>query len=342
MTAPRVKYQISANRTCYLSNQPPFHLLLHVELVDSLEQFAFLEDGFADDTHDQYQPINSNLVLQCFDEETGEQVHVLRQGSSRLFSTINYGYVEFSSSDTRGPEELPFITSALRPDRNYRLSLNPVVPITHWPTSAFAALQSFQETAGSAALPCPSSTSISWQAAAGNRPIIFRTLSSQPRAPNISVTLSAPPMYSLSTPFAFTLIFTTDAVHPITVHADRAWVIGTYGDIEILHATTRAPLFPRLDVCRDDEDHSRQAFIRVDGSYAEHREIDLKQPLWHENQLEIGEEYILKHSGATWWWSEEAIEEVVAYLKSPSNLGLAYTEPIKFAGAEEVSFRVVE
>jgi hypothetical protein len=90
--------------------------------VDSLEQFTFLEDGFVEDTQ-EYQPINSNRVLQCFDEKTGEQVHVLRQGS-RL-SNIDQGYVELSSSDTRGPEELPFITSALPPGQKLQTFAQP-------------------------------------------------------------------------------------------------------------------------------------------------------------------------------------------------------------------------
>jgi hypothetical protein len=99
---------------------------------------------------------------------------------------------------------------------------------------------------------------------------------------------------------------------------------------------------PRLDVCRDDEDYSRKAFMHIDGSYTEHREIDLEWPLGHGTQLDVGGEYILRHSGATWWWSEEAIDGVVAGLASPSSLDLAHAERIKFADAGEFSFRVVE
>jgi len=338
---PRVEVELKATRTCYLSNEPPFYLVLHSRLCSSREQVTFLEDGFAGTRG--YQPLNSNQVIQCFDDETGEQVHVVHQGIRPVF--IDRGYIQFTTSTVRESYELPFVTSSLRPGRKYRLCFKPTT-ISHWPTCATDALDSLAGAASGSVsvsdIPSPPTPTIPWEAADGDDTIIFDTLSSQPSPPNVTVSLSAPSTYSLSKPYIFTLTFSTDAAHSITVHADRAWVKHTVGDIEVLDATSRAKLAPDLDVCRDDDDYSREAFMRIDGTFVEHRELDFKDSFWQEFEPKVGEEYILSHLGGTWWWSEDSVDEIMAYLEDKSSVGLAMTKRIKFAGAGEVKFRVVE
>jgi hypothetical protein len=125
-TASQALVTIKATRTCYLSNDPPFYLILDWELRNSEEQSFFLEDGFAGAT--EYQPINSNHVIQCFDDETGDQVHVVDQGTRAVF--FERGAIHFTSSNTREPGELPFLTSSLRAGREYRLRFAPTTCIS--------------------------------------------------------------------------------------------------------------------------------------------------------------------------------------------------------------------
>lgn len=115
-----------------------------------------------------------------------------------------------------------------------------------------------------------------------------------------------------------------------------------YSDVKILDATTRVQLAPDVIVCHDEDEHQREEFLRLEGTYTEHRELDLRGPLWENVQLEVGKEYILSHLGGTWWWTEDSIDEVMTYLESKSSIGLALTESIQFASAGKVRFKVVE
>jgi hypothetical protein len=341
-TTPRVEVELKATGTCYLSNEPPFYLVLHSGLCNSEERMIFLQDGFAG--AGGYQPINSNQIIQCFDKETGEQVQVLHQGTQPVF--LDRSYIQFTTSKTRQSYELPFITSALRPGRKYRLRFKPTTSISHWPASAENALNSLARAPSGSVSALdnltPSRQTIPWEAADGNDTIVFETRSSRPSTPKVTVSLSAPSTYSLSKPFAFTLTFSTDAAYPITVLAHRARVKSEYSDVKILDATSRVQLAPDLIVCRDEDEHQREEFLRLEGTYTEHRELDFGGPIWEELELEVGKEYILSHLGGKWWWTEDTVDEIMDYLDSWSNAGLEMAEGIEFAGADEVKFKVVE
>ena len=137
--APRIEVELKASGTCYLSNDPPFYLVLHTTLSNSEERVTFLKDGPAGTT--DYEPINSNQIIQCFYDETGEQVPVLHQGTHPGF--LN-SYIQFTTSQSRQSDELPFITSSLQPCRNYRLHFKPTTSIPHWPASAREALSALE------------------------------------------------------------------------------------------------------------------------------------------------------------------------------------------------------
>ncbi|KAJ4377985.1 hypothetical protein N0V83_000815 [Neocucurbitaria cava] len=285
------------------------------------------------------------VTEKCFDDDTGEQVQVLHQGTQPVF--LDRSYIQFTTSDSRQSYELPFIASSLQPGRKYKLRFTPTTSISHWPASAEDALNSLAGGASSSSvstsdIPAPSTQNILWEAAAGNDTVVFETRSSRPSTPNVTVSLSAPSTYSLSKPFTFSLTFSTDTACPITVLADRARVKSLYSDVKILDATTRVQLAPDVIVCRDEDEHQREEFSRLEGTYTEHRELDLNGPLWENVQLEVGKEYILSHLGGTWWWTEDSIDEVMTYLESKSSIGLALTETIQFASAGEVGFKVVE
>jgi hypothetical protein len=339
---PQVEVTLKASGTCYLSNEPPFYFILDGRVSNSAERAIFLEDGFVGSQY--YQPINSNRVIQCFDYETGEQVQVLHQGTQPVFS--DSGYSQFTTSIRRESYDLPFITSSLRPGRKYVLSFKPTTSISHWPASVEDTLNSLAEVYSSSIstpeVPAMSTQAILWEAADGNDTIIFKTRSLQPSAPNVTVSLSAPSTCSLSKPFIFTLTFSTDVEYPITVLSNRSFVKSVYSDINIRDSTSRVQDAPNIIVCRDDDEEQRQNFLRLEGTFTEHRELSISDPFWEELKPEVGKEYILRHLPGRWWWTDESIEEVMTYLGSKSSLGLAYTDCIKFASAGEVRFKVVE
>jgi hypothetical protein len=156
--------------------------------------------------------------------------------------------------------------------------------------------------------------------------------------------LSAPSTYSLSAsePFTFTLTFSTDAAYPITVHADRAPFKFEYTDIEVLEAASRRFLAPDLHLCRDGNKHTRDEFLSLEGTYTKCRILDFGDPFMNTVKLEVGAEYVLRHLGETWWWTEDAVDEVMNYLGERSSLGLMTAGTgIEVAGAGEVKFRIV-
>ncbi|KAF2833772.1 hypothetical protein CC86DRAFT_365586 [Ophiobolus disseminans] len=344
MTAPtpRVEVELKASRTCHLSNETPFYLVLLKKSCNIQTHEIFLQDGFAGAKG--FQPINSDQVIQCFDDETGEQVQVIHQGSH--ISILDRSYVQFTTSNTRKAYELPFITSSLQPDRKYRLRFKPTTSISHWPASVEDTLNLFKEVSASSVsasdIPTPSTESIPWEVANGNDTIVFKTRTSRPPKPNVTVSLSAPTTYSLSKPFTFTLIFSTDAPHPFTVLANRAQVQSLLSDIEILDGTLRSQVGPDSIIACKDDGHEREEFLRIDGTYTEHRELEFAGLIWEDVELKVGEEYILRHLGGQWWWTEDTIDEIMTYLNSTTSVGLAMTERIEFASAGEVRFKVVE
>jgi hypothetical protein len=198
MTAPppRIEVELKAIETCYPSNDPPFYLVLHTTLRNSEERVIFLKDGLVGATG--YQPINSNQIIQCFDNETGEQVPILHQGPHSVF--LN-SYIRFTTSKTRQSNELPFINSSLQPGRKHRQYFKPTTFIPYWPVSTRDALSALEglpnDSITVSDIPTPSTPAIPWTAADGNDTIVFETRSPRPKTPNVTVSLSAPSTYSL-------------------------------------------------------------------------------------------------------------------------------------------------
>jgi len=344
---PRAEAELLVTRTCYLSNDPVFFIVLIIAEYNFEEGVIYLQDGLAGSKI--YQPMNSSQFIQCLDNETGEEVEVVRQGTEPVLFREDQSEVIFTTGRPSKSCEMPFITTALRPDRKYRLCFKPTTPISHWPVSAVNTSTSLSRSPGgllsASELPIPATPTISWQAANGNDTIIFETRSSRPKTPRVSVSLSAPSTYSLSSPikrFAFTLTFSTDAAYPFTVHADRAWVKSLQSDLAILDATSRCKLEPYLEICRDHYEIERHEFIRFEKTYIEHRELDFGGEKMDRLELEVGKEYILCHLGGSWWWTEDTVEEIMDYLASWSSAGLEVGTKIEFEGAGEVKVTVVE
>ncbi|KAI4671418.1 uncharacterized protein J4E88_009083 [Alternaria novae-zelandiae] len=76
---PRVEAELLVTRTCYLSNDPVFFIVLIITEYNFKEGVIYLQDGLAGSR--LYHPMNSSQFIQCLDNETGEEVEVVRQGT---------------------------------------------------------------------------------------------------------------------------------------------------------------------------------------------------------------------------------------------------------------------
>jgi hypothetical protein len=79
------------------------------------------------------------------------------------------------------------------------------------------------------------------------------------------------------------------------VFADRATVVALECDLRILDATSRTLLGPEEIDMNGDHDHRGQKFLRIDGTYTEHRVLKFTDPRRGDLALKVGEEYVLCH-----------------------------------------------
>lgn len=353
-TGPRVEVQLKATRICYLSGNPRFDFVLLLTLRNAKEPVLFLKNGLQHIK--QFQSINSDQIVQCIDNDTGEQVQILRQGTKEpsylRLEPGRGGYVTFTTCGSPRPYELAFDTSSLLPDHRYRLRFRQTDSITHWPAASEESLDALPspgpEEWSAADIPTPSPTKIPW-IPVGDNDITFTTLPSPSAPPKITATLSAPSTLSLSNnpPFTFTLTFsvTEPPKATITVLAERPRVACTDSDIEILDAETGARIGPEPIELNVDGPWQREDFVRIDnGTYTETRTFNPKRLTEFGDQgLQVGREYVLRHLGGKWeWWSEDPIDEVMKYAGERGSMGLGRTEGIEFKSGGEGKFRVVE
>ena len=347
-TGPRVEVRLSATRICYLSGNPTFDFVILLTLRNSKEPVLFLKNGLQDIK--QFQSINSDQIVQCIDNDTGEQLQNLRQDPRPIYLRLEPdrgGYVTFTSDRSPKPYELAFDTSSLLPDHHYRLRFNQINAITHWPSAIeelLDALSSGPEwSAGD--IPKPSPTKIPWTLV-GNSDVTFTTRTSPSAPPKVTAILSASSTFSLSNkpPFTFTLTFSTDPKAVITVLAERPRVIGNGSDIEILDADTGACIGPVRIEDNLDGPWQGDEFLRIDETYTETRTLDAKRLTEFGGPgMQAGKEYVLRHLGEKWeWWSEDPIDEVMKYAGDRDGMGLERTELIRFKSGGEMRFKVVE
>ncbi|KAI4659219.1 uncharacterized protein J4E78_005645 [Alternaria triticimaculans] len=71
---PRAEAELLVTRTCCLSNDPVFFIVLIIAEYNFKEGVIYLQDGLAGSRF--YQPMNSSQFIQCLDNETGEEVEV--------------------------------------------------------------------------------------------------------------------------------------------------------------------------------------------------------------------------------------------------------------------------
>ncbi|KAJ4359884.1 uncharacterized protein N0V89_000440 [Didymosphaeria variabile] len=346
---PRVEVTLRATRICFLSNSPTFNFVLLLTLHNSPLPVTFLKDGA--EGLEKFQPVNSDQIVQCFDSDTGEQVHIIRSSKEYSFLRLepNRGnYVTFTTSKSRKDYEMPFVLHELRPDKKYRLCFRPTSSITHWSFDDENTLNTTTASEDSATpLPDPSPTLIPWTIVSSPSSLIFSTRSAPLPTPTASVSLSAPSTFSLSQnpPFRYTLTFSTSAPNPINVLAMREAVRSSDADIELRDPLSGARLGPEmLDDGNEDGPYHPRDFLRLDGAYTEHRELDLTSPHWQDvkGKLSVGEEYVLRYVGGKWeWWTEDTIEEVMMYAGERGGMGLTESGGIEIEG-RECRFRVVE
>ena len=307
---PLVEVRLKATRICFLSGKNCFSFILLLTLRTSETPVTFLKDGF--EGIEGVQPVNSDQVVQCFDDDSSGQLQVLRQDPRPSFLKLEpnrEGYATFTTSSTPRPYGLVFDPSSLLPNHKYRLRFRPTTSITHWPSGTEESLSSLSRVSnGSLAttdIPKPSTTSIVWDVVGGNDTISFETRPSPAETPTVNVSLSAPSTFSLSNhpPFKFILTFSVDTPGSITLLAERGRVQGADSDIEILDATSGFRVGPELiDDGNMDGPWQREEFLRIDRKYTEIRKLDATRKYCGLEELQVGREYILRHLGGEWSW----------------------------------------
>ena len=318
-TGPRVEVQVRGTRICYLSGNPRFDFVLLLTLRNAKEPVLFLKNGLQDIK--QFQSINSDQIVQCIDNDTGEQLQILCQGPKLSYLKIEPnrgGYVTFTSCDSPKPYELAFDTSSLLPDHQYRIRFKQTDSITHWRSANEELLDALFPGPEWSTVDVftPSPTKITWTLV-GDNDVTFTTRTSPSTPPKITGTLSAPSTFSPSNnpTFTFTLTFSTGPHAAITVPAERPRVARNDSDIEILDAETGARIGPEQIEDNLDGPWQREEFLRIDGTYIETRTLNAKRLAEFGGQgMRVGQEYVLRHLGEMWeWWSENTIDEVMKH-----------------------------
>ena len=176
--------------------------------------------------------------------------------------------------------------------------------------------------------------------------VTFENRASLPETPKVTVSLSAPSNFSLSNkpPFSFTLTFQTQSDKPITVLAERERIQNGNSDIEILDDGTRTRVAPDLiDDGNMDGPWQREEFLRLEGTYEEHRVLDPSKPYIGLQELKVGSQYMLRLlDGEFLWWSEDTVDEIMEYAGDRGDGSLGSAKSIKLVGGDEVKFTVVE
>ncbi|KAF2829427.1 hypothetical protein CC86DRAFT_404068 [Ophiobolus disseminans] len=300
MNIPRVEVEIKASRTCFLTRQLEFHIVLYLTLRGSVKRMTFLKDGF--DGVAGLLQLNSDQLLQCVDAESGEQVHIFRRGTQPSFIELGpdeRAYIQFTTSSAPGPDELPLDPTSLRPGRKYSIRLEKKASVAHWSVSAEWLLNRVSEVPNSSLttkdIPEPSGVRVLWDGIGNESVIVFDTRLAPPKSRKVSVSLSAPSMYSFSgrQPFEYTLTFSTDSPSPITVLGKRGDVQDFESDIAIIDPASNARIAPYILDVDDERPLQREDFLRIEGTYTEHRRMDPSSPKWEGlEELMVGEEYI--------------------------------------------------
>lgn len=107
---------------------------------------------------------------------------------------------------------------------------------------------------------------------------------------------------------------------------------------------TRERLGPdEIDDGNDSGVIRMEQFLSIYRMYTEQRQIDFQSAMWEDMQLVVGQEYIVRHKGERWWWSEDAVSDIMDYLESRRSVGIDWNSgDIEIASAGEVRFSVVE
>lgn len=369
MLPPRIEVSLGIDRICYLSREPRFNLVLYFTLRDCSTTITLLKAKGALDQSDKSLvdtlcPISSSDVIQCAETDSNRSIPVLEACSSAPSSRPKAtteddadgvpvltlepnrkSYITLTTSSARRPYELFFDPSQMLPDHRYRIRFNPNAEVTYWRAITEDALQGNISTKALAAnLPAADQPSIRWDVIEPE--VTFETRASLLETPKVAVSLSAPSTLSLSNtpPFSFTLDFETHSDKPITVLAERERVQSGNSDIEILDAGTRTRVAPDLiDDGNMDGPWQREEFLRLEGTYKEHRDLDPLKPYSGLEELKVGSQYVLRLlDGEFPWWSEDTVDKIMEYAGDRGDGSLGSAKSIKLAGGDEVTFTVVE
>lgn len=254
-------------------------------------------------------------------------------------------YMTFTTATSPRDYEFTFDSNALKPNRTYQIQYKPSV-LHWWSYDSQEQVRKYYDTHEK--LPPSETPPLRCEPLDGNdSTVIFDTRSGLTPATKVSVSLSAPSTMSLSSkpPFTFSLNFTSHAQQPITVLAERNSAKAGNSDMEILDSATGKRLAPDLiDNGNQDGSWQREDFLRLEPRipYIEHRTFDPANKYSGLDDLEVGEEYVLRTRDLEWgWWSFDDVDTIMGYAGERGSGRLGPAQPIKLDLGEEARFRAV-
>jgi len=267
---PNLDLRLQADSPCYLNHQTRFSLVIFLTLTG--EQPITLIRSYSND-HTGLKELLVSRCIECTEVESGQRIPVLgtkyalQSTSSETecpaqmtLEPERSSYMTFTTATNPREYEFVFNSSALKPDNSYRIQCKPSA-LDWWSFDSQEKISEYYKTHGK--LP-PSETPPLQCESSANNVVKFSARSEVAPAPQVSISLLAPPTISLfSTPrFSFSLTFTSYATKPITVLAERPSTKAGNTDMEILEATTRKRLAPDLiDSGNKDGPWLREDFV---------------------------------------------------------------------------------
>ena len=349
---PKIDVHLRADPTCDLSHETRFSLVVLLTLHH--------EKSITIVKSDHEDPSLVNILvsesIECFDTLSGQKVAVVstkKAGTSQPKSadaqrlpqlmSLNDNradYVTFTSAASPREYEYLFETKDLQPNRGYTIRCKP----SHLPWWSHTSLEG-----------CVEYLKIHGELPPSETPpllcepkmdtISFACRENTPSPPKIDVSLVASTSLSLSSqpPFRFSTRFTSKAVQPITVLAQRQDAMATNSDIEIIDIESHKRVAPDLiDDGNNDGPWRREDFLVLNPGkgYVEERTLRMRDGL--EN-LQLGKEYVLRHVKSRWsWWSFDGVDKAVQLAKDGRLKLLSTTSSIDLECRDECKIQVVE
>lgn len=275
----------------------------------------------------------TSQCIECTDTLTGERISIFTDKESpqqngttvtppdlMVLEPQRTNYVTFTNDPNPRSYEFEFISDNLQPNHTYTILCAPA-SLTWWtynpPSELITHFSQIRSLPPSSEPPTPLSLNPTTTTTS------FATRPAMAKAPHLSISLSAPPTFSLSgtqppAPFEYDLTFTSHAPYPITIRYPlHHCPTSVNTEIAILDVATREQIAPDLvdiDDADADEPLTREDFLQLMPwqGYVVRRVLDPRKAYSGLGDLVDGTDYVLCMKGRRWWWSYDDVDEILA------------------------------